>query len=283
MPDTLREGCAPSECGTKAACASCSSRPKSVSDLKSQHPNIKKVIGVVSGKGGVGKSSVSAQLAVLLKRMGYNVAVMDADITGPSIPHMFGIHEKAFGDGTHIFPAESETGIKMMSINLLLESEDVPVIWRGPVIAGVVNQFWDDVAWENTDCMVIDMPPGTGDVPLTIFQTVPLDGIIIVTTPQDLVGMIVRKAVHMASEMNIPVLGLIENMSYVVCPDCGKHIEVFGASNAAKLSSDLSIPLLAQLPFDPSTASLCDQGTIEKMTSTALQDTASYLAGALNL
>ena len=197
----LQQGCSPSECGTKPACAGCSHNHNQAAETaKKEPPKVRKVIGVVSGKGGVGKSLVSGELAVMLSRMGYRVGVLDADITGPSIPRMFGIHDKAFGDGERIFPAETEKGIEVMSINLRLDSDDAPVIWRGPVIAGAVKQFWEDVAWGELDVMVIDMPPGTGDVPLTVFQSIPLDGVVVVSTPQDLVGMIVRKAVNMANE-----------------------------------------------------------------------------------
>ena len=260
----LQQGCSPSECGTKPACAGCSHNHNQAAETaEKEPPKVRKVIGVVSGKGGVGKSLVSGELAVMLSRMGYRVGVLDADITGPSIPRMFGIHDKALGDGEHIFPAETEKGIEVMSINLMLENDDAPVIWRGPVIAGAVKQFWEDVAWGELDVMVIDMPPGTGDVPLTVFQSIPLDGVVVVSTPQDLVGMIVRKAVNMANMMNIPVLGLVENMSYALCPDCGRRIELFGKSKIAQEAAALHLPVLAQLPFDPKAAQLCDEGSIE--------------------
>ena len=285
MSDELKQGCAPSECGTKPACAGCSHNKNAASTAPAQkeQPKVRKVIGVVSGKGGVGKSLVSGELAVMLRRMGYKVGVLDADITGPSIPKMFGIHEKAFGDGVHIFPAETDNGIKVMSINLMLDSDDAPVIWRGPVIAGAVKQFWEDVSWGELDVMVIDMPPGTGDVPLTVFQSIPLDGVVIVSTPQDLVGMIVRKAVNMASMMHIPVLGLVENMSYALCPDCGKKIEIFGKSRIAQEAAQLSLPVLAQMPFDPSAAALCDAGAIETVDNPLMADAAAAVAGQVGL
>ena len=284
MSEEIREGCAPSECGTKAACAGCSHNHSEQAEMPAKEPpHVRKVIGVVSGKGGVGKSLVAGELAVMLSRMGYRVGVLDADITGPSIPKMFGIHEKAMGDGEHIFPAETEKGVRVMSINLLLERDDSPVIWRGPVIAGAVKQFWEDVSWGELDVMVIDMPPGTGDVPLTVFQSIPLDGVVVVSTPQDLVGMIVRKAVNMASMMNIPVLGLIENMSYALCPDCGKRIELFGKSRIAQEAAELSLPVLAQLPFDPKAAQLCDEGAIETVDNPLMADAAAAVAGQVKL
>ena len=284
MSEEIKAGCAPSECGTKPACAGCNhNHSEQAAEPVKEPPHVRKVIGVVSGKGGVGKSLVAGELAVMLSRMGYRVGVLDADITGPSIPKMFGIHEKAMGDGEHIFPAETEKGVRVMSINLLLERDDSPVIWRGPVIAGAVKQFWEDVSWGELDVMVIDMPPGTGDVPLTVFQSIPLDGVVVVSTPQDLVGMIVRKAVNMASMMNIPVLGLIENMSYALCPDCGKRIELFGKSRIAQEAAELSLPVLAQLPFDPKAAQLCDEGAIETVDNPLMADAAAAVAGQVRL
>ena len=280
----LQQGCSPSECGTKPACAGCSHNHNQAAETaEKEPPKVRKVIGVVSGKGGVGKSLVSGELAVMLSRMGYRVGVLDADITGPSIPRMFGIHDKALGDGEHIFPAETEKGIEVMSINLMLENDDAPVIWRGPVIAGAVKQFWEDVAWGELDVMVIDMPPGTGDVPLTVFQSIPLDGVVVVSTPQDLVGMIVRKAVNMANMMNIPVLGLVENMSYALCPDCGKRIELFCKSKIAQEAAALHLPVLAQLPFDPKAAQLCDEGNIEAVENPLMADAARAVAGQVGL
>lgn len=278
------EGCEPSQCGTLPACAGCHSNPANQQEPeKKKAPDVRKVIGVVSGKGGVGKSLVAAQLAVLLRRKGYEVGILDADITGPSVPKMFGISDKAMGDGETILPARTHNDIKLMSVNLLLEEEDMPVIWRGPVISGVVTQFWEDVAWGKLDAMVIDMPPGTGDVPLTVFQSIPVDGIVVVTTPQDLVGMIVRKAVNMANMMNIPVLGIVENMSYALCPDCGKQIHVFGESHVAEEAAKLGLPVLARLPIDPQTAHLCDAGEIERVDGAALQEAVDVLEAQVGL
>lgn len=242
---------------------------------------IQKVIGVVSGKGGVGKSMTSAMLAVSMRRLGFKAGVLDADITGPYIPKMFGIREKAMGDGEHIFPAETENGVRVMSINLLLERDDSPVIWRGPVIAGAVKQFWEDVSWGELDVMVIDMPPGTGDVPLTVFQTLPVDGIVIVSSPQELVGMIVGKAVQMAQMMNVPILGLVENMSYAVCPDCGKHINVFGDSHVDEIGAKYKVPVLAKMPIDPELAKEADAGMIEMYAGDYLDGAAQTVAKLL--
>ena len=225
--------------------------------------SIKKVIGVVSGKGGVGKSMVTSMLATTLRRKDYGVAVLDADITGPSIPKVFGLHERATANDFGILPVETKTGIQVMSLNLLLEDETMPVVWRGPVIAGTVKQFWTDVIWNDVDFMFVDMPPGTGDVPLTVFQSIPLDGIIVVASPQELVSMIVEKAVRMAETMNVPVLGLVENMSYIVCPDCGKKIEVFGKSHIEETAAKYDLPVLGRLPFTPAIAAAADKGAIE--------------------
>ena len=225
--------------------------------------NIRKVIGVVSGKGGVGKSLVTSLLAVTSQRDGYATAVLDADITGPSIPNAFGIHGHAEGTEDGLFPAVSAKGTEIMSINLLLEDEKDPVVWRGPVIAGVVKQFWTDVMWGAVDFMFVDMPPGTGDVPLTVFQSLPVDGIVIVTSPQELVGMIVGKAVRMAAMMNVPVLGIVENMSYYECPDCGKRHSIFGESRAEEFAKQYGIDTVCPLPINPKLAAACDKGTIE--------------------
>lgn len=239
----------------------CSSRDLRVpANAKS---SIKHVIAVVSGKGGVGKSTVTASLAVAMARRGKKVAVLDADITGPSIPTAFGIHQRATGTDEGIDPAVTPGGIKLMSLNLLSAEETAPVIWRGPVIAGVVTQFWQDVVWGDVDYMFVDMPPGTGDVPLTVFQSLPVDGIIVVTSPQDLVSMIVGKAVKMAKMMNIPVLGIVENYSYLACPDCGKHISVFGESHIDEVAAHYELPVLAKLPIDPKLAAAVDAGKIE--------------------
>ena len=225
--------------------------------------NIKKVVAVMSGKGGVGKSLVTSLMAVLASRAGYKTAILDADITGPSIPKAFGIKEKAMGNDEGILPVESRTGIKMMSVNLLLEEDNTPVVWRGPVIAGTVKQFWTDVLWGDIDIMFIDMPPGTGDVPLTVYQSVPVDEVIVVTSPQALVGMIVEKAINMANMMDIKVLGLVENMSYAVCPDCGKHVEVFGESHVQETAERFGTEVLAKLPINLKLAAACDAGLIE--------------------
>ena len=247
-------------------CASCQSKCSEATSLlapQNAGSNVKHVIGVVSGKGGVGKSLVTGLMATLLKRRGYATAVLDADITGPSIPRMFGVHEKAMGCDEGILPAESKTGVKLMSINLLLEHDTDPVVWRGALIAGTVKQFWTDVLWGDVDFMFVDMPPGTGDVPLTVFQSLPVDGIIIVASPQELVGMIVEKAVNMAKMMNIPVLGIVENMSWITCPDCGKKIYPFGEGKTLQVAQAHSLPLLAQLPIQPELASACDKGLVE--------------------
>ncbi len=261
----------------------CSSRqaPQDLHEPPHAKSHIKKVIGVVSGKGGVGKSMTSALLAVTLQRMGYHCGVLDADITGPSIPKLFGIHGRAVGDSEGIWPIKSQTGVDVMSINLLLEHETDPVVWRGPVIAGAVKQFWQDVIWQDVDFLFVDMPPGTGDVPLTVFQTLPVDGIVVVTSPQELVSLIVSKAVKMANMMNIPILGLVENMSYVVCPDCGKKIPVFGESHTARIAAEYHLPLLAQMPIDPKLAQAADSGAIESWQGDALAPAASAIAAML--
>lgn len=226
---------------------------------------IKKTVAVLSGKGGVGKSLITSLLAVVMRRKGHNVGILDADITGPPIPKVFGGDNYRADTGEFgIYPARTHNDIKIMSINLLLEKNDAPVIWRGPLIAGAVKQFWTDVIWGNLDYLFFDMPPGTGDVPLTVFQSIPLDGIIIVTSPQDLVSLIVKKAYNMAKTMNIPILGIIENMSYAVCPECGKKINIFGESKAEKVAQEMNIPFLGRLPVDPDLADLCDRGEIEK-------------------
>ena len=222
-----------------------------------------KVYGIVSGKGGVGKSMVTSQLAVSVRREGYNVAVLDADITGPSIPKAFGVHAHAEGTADAIIPVSTTTGIQLMSVNLLLENETDPVIWRGPVIGGVVQQFWGDVLWEDVDYMFVDMPPGTGDVALNVFQTLPVDGIIVVASPQELVSMVVEKAVKMAQMMNIPILGIVENMSYMTCPDCGKKLYPFGEGKTEDAAAKYGLPVLAKMPIDPSLAKLVDDGAIE--------------------
>lgn len=247
-------------------CSSCSAgcaERKDFHEPPHELSKIKKVIGIVSGKGGVGKSIVTSMLATLTNRNGFSTAILDADITGPSIPKAFGIHEKAGGNENSIFPVKTKKGIELMSVNLLLENENDPVVWRGPVIAGVVKQFWQDVIWNDVDFMFVDMPPGTGDVPLTVFQTIKLDGIIIVASPQELVSMIVEKAVKMAELMNIKVLGIIENMSYIECPDCGKQIKLYGESNIDKVAKEHGIEVLAKMPVVPELAKQVDEGLIE--------------------
>ena len=253
--------------------ADCSSRKKE-SFLKEPHKksSIKKVIGVVSGKGGVGKSLTTSLLAAFAQKQGKSVGIMDADITGPSIPHMFGVHEHATGSQEGIDTVLSPSGMQLMSMNLLLDDETTPVVWRGMVISGTVMQFWTDVIWRDVDLLFIDMPPGTGDVPLTVFQSIPIAGIVIVTTPQDLVKMVVEKAVNMARIMTVPVLGLVENMSYLSCPDCGKKIEIFGHSKAKTLAAEYGIPAVARLPLDARISSLADAGRIEDYETDALQE-----------
>ena len=250
-------------------CSSCGvdcpsrQQPEDMHEAPHALSNIKKVIGVVSGKGGVGKSMVTSLLAVALKRRNLGVGILDADITGPSIPKIFGLRDKATGDENGIYPVRTKTGIDVMSINLLLENETDPVVWRGPIIGGTVKQFWTDVIWHDEDVLFIDMPPGTGDVALTVFQTIKLDGLIIVTSPQELVSMIVEKAVNMAKLMDIPVLGLVENFSYILCPDCGKQIPLFGESHVEEVAEHFGLPILGKLPLDPRLDSACDKGMIE--------------------
>ena len=227
--------------------------------------SVKKVIAVVSGKGGVGKSLVTCLMASEMQRRGHSCAVLDADITGPSVPKSFGVHEHCMGTDEYLFPVTTHTGLQLMSMNLILENETEPVVWRGPVIAGAVTQFWTDVMWRDVDYMFVDMPPGTGDVPLTVFQSLPVDGIVIVTTPQDLVGMIVEKAVHMAELMNVPVLGLVENMSYFKCPDCGKEHAIFGESKVEALAKQYGIANFARLPIDPVITTMVDAGEVESV------------------
>jgi Mrp family chromosome partitioning ATPase len=243
------------------------------------NPNshVKKVIGVVSGKGGVGKSLVTCLMSALMRRRGHSVAILDADITGPSIPRAFGVHTQLMASEAGIFPAVSATGIKMVSLNLLLDNETDPVVWRGPVIAGTVKQFWSDVMWEDVDFMFVDMPPGTGDVPLTVFQSLPVDGILVVTSPQELVSMIVEKAANMAAMMNIPVLGIVENMSYFKCDQCGKEHHIFGQSHVEEIAERRGIPNVARLPIDPAIAAACDSGSVESLEAPWLEALATAL------
>ena len=244
--------------------------PESLLQKPHEQSHIKKVIGVCSGKGGVGKSMVTSLLAVTMQRMGLKVGILDADITGPSIPREFGLKQKAEGNDTGIFPVRTTTGIDVMSLNLLLPNDSDPVAWRGPIIAGAVTQFWTDVIWEDVDYLFVDMPPGTGDVPLTVFQSLPVDGVIIVTSPQDLVSMIVAKAVKMANMMHIPVLGFVENYSYLRCPDCGRKISVFGKSHLDEIAAQFNLPILARLPIDPAVAEAYDNGQMETVNTEAL-------------
>ena len=260
MPEDCTHDC--STCG-----ANCSSRqgdePFDFSIKLNQYSTVHHRIGIVSGKGGVGKSLVTSLLTVALRRKGLRTAVLDADITGPSIPAMFGVDQQIYQDERGILPAVTTTGIEMMSINLLLDNVNTPVLWRSHIITETVNQFYPEVVWDNVDYLFVDMPPGTGDVPLTVFQSIPLDGIIIVATPQELVGMVVSKAIEMAKAMNIPILGIVQNMSYVTCPDCGKKIYVFGEVGTEQVAGSYGLPLLAQVPLDPALSALCDRGEIE--------------------
>ena len=266
-------------------CSSCKSAQKDPEDFIEKlnaYSSVKHVIGVVSGKGGVGKSMVTAMLAVLMNRKGYKVGILDADITGPSIPKMFGINCRALMNDKGIIPAETANGIKIMSCNLLLENTEAPVVWRGPVLAGAVKQFWTDVNWGEIDYMFVDMPPGTGDVPLTVYQSLPIKGTVIVTTPQDLVSMIVKKACNMASMMNIPVLGMIENMSYVKCPDCGKEFNIFGESHFEELCSEQQIMPLGKMPIDTALTELCNQGQFERFDVDYLKPASNMIETATN-
>ena len=248
------EGCTEESCAGCAHADSCSSKKVDFREPANKYSQIKKVIGVVSGKGGVGKSLVTASLARMMREKGYTVGILDADIAGPSIPKMYGVHDKAAGAEDAIFPCVAKDETRIMSVNLLLEDESAPVIWRGPIIASVVKQFWTDVIWGDIDYLFVDMPPGTGDVPLTVFQSLPVDGVVIVTSPQDLVQMIVKKAAGMAEQMNIPVLGIVENYSYVKCPDCGKEIKIFGESHIDEVAAGMGVPVLGKMPIDPEIA-----------------------------
>ena len=267
-----QNGCSPSDCAGCAHADSCGSKPQDMKEPANPFSHINKVIAVVSGKGGVGKSMVTASLARMMRQQGFSVGILDADITGPSIPKMYGLHEKAKGSEQGIFPCEAKDGTRIMSVNLLLENESDPVIWRGPVIAGVVTQFWTDVMWGELDYLFVDMPPGTGDVPLTVFQSLPVDGIVIVTSPQDLVQMIVEKAYHMAEKMNIPVLGIVENYSYLVWPDCGKKISVFGESHIEEVAAGLGIPVLGKMPVDAGLAELVEEERFYEADNRYLED-----------
>lgn len=271
--------CSSASSCSKESCEGCPSQNKSQS---MQEPcnamsSVKKVIGIVSGKGGVGKSFVAASLAVAMRKAGYETGIMDADITGPSIPKMFGLHGPAYGTDEGIFAMSAENGIKIMSINLLMDDEEAPVIWRGPVIGGAVKQFWTDVIWGDLDYLFVDLPPGTGDVPLTVFQSLPVDGIIVVTSPQELVQMIVKKAYHMAEMMHIPVLGIVENFSYIKCPDCGKEMRIFGESHVDEAASELNIPVFGKLPIDPELAKAADEGRFHEIENPYLTEAVAAL------
>ena len=259
----------------------CASRVEDFRKSLHEGSSVKKVIAVVSGKGGVGKSLVTSLMASEMQRRGYNAAVLDADITGPSIPKSFGVTEHARGTQEYLLPVTTHTGLQLMSINLILENETEPVVWRGPVIAGAVTQFWTDVLWTDVDYMFVDLPPGTGDVPLTVFQSLPIDGVIIVTTPQDLVGMIVAKAVNMANMMNVPVLGLVENMSYFKCPDCGKEHAIFGESKVEQIAREFGIKHTARLPIDPVIAAMVDAGEVESVSGEHIAALADYIEKGL--
>lgn len=266
MPEN--SSCSGASSCSKESCEGCShnsQNPQSMLEAMNAYSNIKHVIGVVSGKGGVGKSFVTSSLAVQMAKAGYKVGILDADITGPSIPTMFGAHGQLVGDEKGMYPYETKEGIKIVSINLLMEDEEAPVVWRGPVIAGAVKQFWNEAVWGDVDYLFVDMPPGTGDVPLTVFQSLPVDGIVIVTSPQELVQMIVKKAFHMANMMHIPVLGLVENFSYLKCPDCGKKIALFGESNIDEVAAKEGTRVLGKLPLDPAYAKAADAGAFYEM------------------
>ena len=265
-------------------CSSCTANCPSKNggvpkDAANKNSNVKHIVAVVSGKGGVGKSLVTSMLAVHLSRQGYSVGILDADITGPSIPKSFGMYDSVEGDGEgNMLPPKTNAGVKIMSVNLMLDDETKPVVWRGSLIAGTVRQFWTDTAWGDLDYLLVDCPPGTGDVPLTVFQSLPIDGVVIVASPQELVGMIVKKAANMADMMNIPVLGLVENMSYIKCPDCGKEISIFGESHIDEIAAEFGYELLARVPIDPEVASFVDKGMIEYVKCNYLEAAALRVA-----
>lgn len=268
-------GCSSASSCSRESCEGCPSKgsaPQSMIEELNPFSSVKKVIGVVSGKGGVGKSFVTASLATAMRKQGYEVGILDADITGPSIPKMFGVHGPAEGNDMGLFPIPGQDGTKIMSLNLLMEDEEAPVVWRGPVIASTVKQFWHDVYWGDLDYLFVDMPPGTGDVPLTVFQSLPVDGIVIVTSPQELVQLIVKKAIHMAEMMNIPVLGLVENYSFLKCPDCGKEIKLFGESHIDEVAAEIGLPVLGKMPLDPEYAKMVDEGNFHKIENPYLEE-----------
>ena len=270
MEEQEKQTCAAESCSSCPSAGNCPSKKEDMKIPANEYTHVKKVIGVISGKGGVGKSMVTASLARLMRAQGYSVGILDADITGPSIPKMYGLHEQAVGNELGLFPSVAKDGTRIMSINLLLESEDTPVIWRGPIIAGVVKQFWEEVMWGDLDYLFVDMPPGTGDVPLTVFQSLPLDGVVIVTSPQDLVQMIVKKAFYMARQMDVPVLGMVENYSYLECPDCGKKISVFGESHIEEIAREIGVEILGKMPIDPHLAEMVEQEKFYEVENTYL-------------
>ena len=275
MAEEQKTGCSPSDCAGCSHAGECGSKPQSLIKPENKKSHINHVIAVVSGKGGVGKSMVTASLARLMREQGFSVGIMDADITGPSIPKMFGAHGQLVGDEKGMYPYETKEGIKIVSINLLMEDEEAPVVWRGPVIAGAVKQFWNEAVWGDVDYLFVDMPPGTGDVPLTVFQSLPVEGIVIVTSPQDLVRMIVKKAYNMAGQMDIPVLGIVENYSYLECPDCGRKISVFGESHIDEVAEELGVPVIGKMPIDASLAEAVENENFAEVSN-------DYLAEAVN-
>ena len=271
------EACSAESCSNCAHADSCTSKKVDMRVPANEYTHVKKVIGVISGKGGVGKSMVTASLARMMREQGYSVGILDADITGPSIPKMYGIHEHAVGTEVGMFPCIAKDETRIMSVNLLLDSEDTPVIWRGPIIAGVVKQFWNEVLWGDLDYLFVDMPPGTGDVPLTVFQSLPVDGVVIVTSPQDLVQMIVKKTYYMAKQMNIPILGVVENYSYLECPDCGKKISVFGESHIDEIARELGMSVLGKMPIDPKLAEMVEAEKFYEVKNEYLKDAVERL------
>lgn len=280
MAENERNTCPSAGQCSAESCEGCSGSqdPESFLEKLNEYSSVKRVIGVVSGKGGVGKSFVTASLASAMRKKGYEVGILDADITGPSIPKMYGVHGPATGSEMGVLPIEGGDGTKIMSINLLMDDEEAPVIWRGPVIAGTVKQFWSEVVWGDLDYLFVDMPPGTGDVPLTVFQSLPVDGVIIVTSPQELVQMIVKKAYNMAAMMNIPVLGVVENYSFLKCPDCGREIKIFGESHIDEIASKMGLPVLGKMPLDPDFAQLADDGLFHLADNPYLADAVKKIA-----
>ncbi|MBO5656804.1 MAG: Mrp/NBP35 family ATP-binding protein [Agathobacter sp.] len=276
-----KSSCSSASSCSRSSCEGCPSKsnPKSMQEAMNAFSNIKHVIGIVSGKGGVGKSFVTSSLACLMAKAGYKVGILDADITGPSIPKMFGLKGQVFASDEGMVPLETAEGIKVMSINLLMEDEEAPVVWRGPVIAGAVKQFWNETYWGEIDYLFVDMPPGTGDVPLTVFQSLPVNGIVIVTSPQELVQMIVKKAYNMANMMHVPVLGVVENFSFLKCPDCGKEIKMFGESKIEVVAEELGVNLLGKMPLDPSYAQAADEGSFYQIDNPYLESAKVILEG----